>query len=81
MASTVAWARKLRPMRCSALRWPITGSMAKRRLRSRLIWGLIALKFRVARTGTPRRPCQTIFNPRSNNGAVDHSMPWFPMPK
>jgi len=30
MASPEAWARWLRPMRCSALRWPMTGSMAAR---------------------------------------------------
>lgn len=35
-ASPVAWARWLRPMRCSDLRWPIGGSMADLRRISRL---------------------------------------------
>jgi hypothetical protein len=37
MASPWAWARWLRPIRCSALRWPITGSTADLRLSSPLI--------------------------------------------
>src|SRR5215207_8019677 len=37
IASPALWARSVRPMRCSALRWPITGSTAARRRKARLM--------------------------------------------
>ena len=46
MALPTAWARKLRPMRWSVFRWPMTGSTAERRRSSRLIASVTRLSQR-----------------------------------